>query len=766
MQNQDSWSEIPIEKINDNELNQILSLPTATVTPDEEDQWTEVSEPILESTRDIVPKISAEDAKEETPITDALKMVGQGATFGFADEIVGSVKALPSLLDESKNYKDERKLKVDEYRADIDRIRQDWPTLAPALEIAGGLVVPVPGGGLKSVATAAKALKGASKAKDLALVAGQMAKTGAIGAGLQGLGDTKEEEITDQLKDALISGATGAAISPVLGAATSGVSKAVVKGSQKLGDVKDVAIGWLTGLTQPEVKLSKFANIKKAKTLPDLSEEVLKSQEKIAKEGYELAQEAAEALSKKQTVDAKPFLSQISEVVQTKGFDDKSTKDLTNIAMDIVKQGNVEGKLEPQKLKELTSFFNVKLNSKTPAKTTGEKEAIELFSLVQQNASSNSPLDSSKIISKINTIESLPNLKSTIKNITNNVKSYIIDQPEIRLNLSEKQLADTLRRSRNVQFSSGSGEGKLALNEVNANISTFLKTSNKEYSDYVNKAASHYDYSDKMSKLFGIETKMLPEAASDLAEAQIKFNPLSEFRGLSKDSTTSKLKSMAADPKRSAVEEFLQKGTDSNLIEKDLIPDIKVASISDKLERSGDTFNMKKAVVAAPIAATASYLMDSDLPGAVKLGLSAFLLPKAATTYVKNRADIAMKIAKQYEKLPSTMKRVVENTLKDPDDKKILALSKIIEQDYIREDQSTATDSLTSKIKKMSDNDLATLSKDKELSSLQDAINKAQQETDPKKKKILIYALTQQPAIRKKFEHLKEEVKDGKPKTR
>ena len=132
---------------------------------------------------------------------DRARLVGQGATLGFGDEIIAGLKSLNPFSD--KTYSE----LVKEERDRIKNFRQARPKESIALELGGGLFSP-----LGSLGLVAKAPTTAKRLTELA-------KEGAKVGGIYGVG-TGEGGI-DRVESGLTGALTGAVANPVVGKALS-----------------------------------------------------------------------------------------------------------------------------------------------------------------------------------------------------------------------------------------------------------------------------------------------------------------------------------------------------------------------------------------------------------------------------------------------------------------------------------------------------------------------------------------------------------------
>lgn len=148
----------------------------------------------------IVDFLKNQDIPTKTKPVDAFdraRLVGQGVTLGFGDEIVAGAKALNPFSD--KTYSEA----VKEERDKIANFRQARPKESIALELAGGLFSPV--GSLGLVA------KAPTTAKRLT----ELAKEGAKVGGIYGVGTG--EGVVDSAESGLKSALTGAVANPIIG---------------------------------------------------------------------------------------------------------------------------------------------------------------------------------------------------------------------------------------------------------------------------------------------------------------------------------------------------------------------------------------------------------------------------------------------------------------------------------------------------------------------------------------------------------------------
>lgn len=141
---------------------------------------------------------SAFDEPEKTSKADsALGGFVEGSTFGFSDEIAGGVGGLMDYVSQGGklDLKDYYKIRRDLVRENQKKAKADNPGTFMASELAGGVANPVGNVGsgatigkmaLSGLATGALGGAGYSEGEDLADIAMDSAKGGALGAGIAG----------------------------------------------------------------------------------------------------------------------------------------------------------------------------------------------------------------------------------------------------------------------------------------------------------------------------------------------------------------------------------------------------------------------------------------------------------------------------------------------------------------------------------------------------------------------------------------------------
>lgn len=171
---------------------------------------------------------------------DFLRMIPQGASFGFADELVGGAKAAydvatgPTKLEQ---FMDAYRKRRDEERARYKEIEERSPTASLLGNVAGGI--------LPALATA-----GTSAGVQAATAGGRIlnaARTGALAGGATGLGASEADLTKGEIKEALGDVAAGATMGGVVGGgiqggleAAKGVAKGVKAVGKKLKDLQTV----------------------------------------------------------------------------------------------------------------------------------------------------------------------------------------------------------------------------------------------------------------------------------------------------------------------------------------------------------------------------------------------------------------------------------------------------------------------------------------------------------------------------------------------
>ena len=189
-------------------------------------------------------KTSYEQGKAEgNPIIRGLMNVAQGPTFGFGDEIYGGIRALFDDAPLKEGYAKHR----DYARGVQDKYQEDFPVASIVTQVAAGapLAAAKPfgflGQGAKAVAPglAAKYQNWVAPAQGIAGMlprALDAARTGFGYAALGGAGTSKEDDLAGVAKDALKSGAMGAASGAGLSLAGSAFGAGYSNIAQRLSD--------------------------------------------------------------------------------------------------------------------------------------------------------------------------------------------------------------------------------------------------------------------------------------------------------------------------------------------------------------------------------------------------------------------------------------------------------------------------------------------------------------------------------------------------
>lgn len=172
----------------------------------------------------------------EATLGAATRGFAQGGTFGFADELGGALGAVDEAARRAFGgggvYEDKplRQALVERYllernenRRELDAARAAHPVVTGAAELAGGLVLPMPGAG--SVRAAAQA----GKVGEAALRA---AVAGAGMGALAGLGRTEESTLGGMAKDVGRDAAVGGLVMAPLGAGAAKVAAGKAKAAQ------------------------------------------------------------------------------------------------------------------------------------------------------------------------------------------------------------------------------------------------------------------------------------------------------------------------------------------------------------------------------------------------------------------------------------------------------------------------------------------------------------------------------------------------------
>lgn len=181
---------------------------------------------------------SAFDEPEKTSKADsALGGFVEGSTFGFSDEIAGGVGGLMDYVSQGGklDLKDYYKIRRDLVRESQKKAKADNPGTFMASEFAGGMVNPAGSVG-----------KGAT--------VGKMALSGLATGALGGAGYSEGEDLADIAMDSAKGGALGAGIAGGLGLAGKGISKALDKSSDSLSRAAENLAENATGATAKQAE--------------------------------------------------------------------------------------------------------------------------------------------------------------------------------------------------------------------------------------------------------------------------------------------------------------------------------------------------------------------------------------------------------------------------------------------------------------------------------------------------------------------------------
>lgn len=171
----------------------------------------------------------------------------EGSTFGFSDEIAGGVGGLMDYISQGGklDLEDYYKIRRDLVRENQKKAKADNPGTFMTGELAGGLVSPVGNIG-----------KGAS--------VGKMALAGAGVGALGGAGYSEGEDLADVAMDAAKGGAIGGVMSGGLGLAGKGVNKLLSKTANKSSDVADDLAARAIGAERGTIKKLGSEKVKEA----------------------------------------------------------------------------------------------------------------------------------------------------------------------------------------------------------------------------------------------------------------------------------------------------------------------------------------------------------------------------------------------------------------------------------------------------------------------------------------------------------------------
>ena len=220
---------------------------------------------IREATQDEIAALSSNVAKTKTPsvggfdpiefATGLARSIGQGITFGTADEAEGFIRSILG----DQTYKQAR----DQVRKELDQFRTEYPKTAYGSEIASSIAMPMGVAGLVGRGVA----KGVTKLNEpLANLAGQTVakvaqkapksltgKTAQVAGASALYGAGAAEEMSDVPASMAISGTLGAGLQKAAPAVTAGAAELIKKGvpltvGQKFGGITGGVEERLAGL--------------------------------------------------------------------------------------------------------------------------------------------------------------------------------------------------------------------------------------------------------------------------------------------------------------------------------------------------------------------------------------------------------------------------------------------------------------------------------------------------------------------------------------
>lgn len=275
----------------------------------------------------------------------------QGLSFGFSDEALGALQALPSLVDKDKTYSEEYGKARDEWRDYYKKGQEANPLSYGAGEYGTAIATAlVPGGA--------------------ALQAGRAAKLGstlgraALAGGAAGAGYSEAEDMGGVGREALL----GAG----LGAATLGAGKALSPVAKKGADLTGRVAGKIgkkvmrTGLGVGEEAQERYLQrpeaVRKSRTLEELGGATVEGVENLKKRVIEGSQQAIEKIPENTRVSSKSIKETLQSLITD--FDDaitpsgkKARRDLQELLKDFdalaKKQEGPKGSISAKKLKPI-----------------------------------------------------------------------------------------------------------------------------------------------------------------------------------------------------------------------------------------------------------------------------------------------------------------------------------------------------------------------------------------------------------------------------
>ena len=188
------------------------------LAPEQEDNFFDAADVVEDQPQEEVEAKAPDVGKAEA----ALRGAEQGLTFGFADELGGAIgagiEAVAEEPMEQESKMEQLKRLYDEYRefnrARYEQAEEAQPGAFMAGDVAGSVIMPIPGAGVRAGAKAAR-LGGKAAAKQLIK---QGAKAGAATGALEAAGRTEEELISEEgLQDVAVGAGAGGGLGYVLG---------------------------------------------------------------------------------------------------------------------------------------------------------------------------------------------------------------------------------------------------------------------------------------------------------------------------------------------------------------------------------------------------------------------------------------------------------------------------------------------------------------------------------------------------------------------
>ena len=284
---------------------------------------------------------------ETSPSVDqsesALRGAIQGASLGFADELVGGAEALKeSVLGDDKlfdildNYEKYR----DESRANFEAAQKANPNTYLAGELTGSLATAlVPGVGMAKVASSVPKLGklGAS------ILGG--AGAGAIQGAATGAGYSEAEDFSGVLQDTKDSAITGAALGSLAPLAGKGLSSAIKAGKNLASKSTTKALSALGDISEEAVDqtLKDPTKVKKAVgSTRQIVEDLKESTQSLLRESDTIANQGRSVLSSEPKLSIDPIVKNIEENV-LEGFDTSGQALIKKALKDLEKSSQTVG---------------------------------------------------------------------------------------------------------------------------------------------------------------------------------------------------------------------------------------------------------------------------------------------------------------------------------------------------------------------------------------------------------------------------------------